>query len=138
MNVWRLMWAPKHAGPISQLPARFLLAAGAVHVHSGRYNPCFGEAMVKHNEAVVKANVAIGKFEVVHRPARKFRFDKIFQIVTPVAETAAERKRQIDFVEHFIARHQAIQHVPWIAELDRGARDFSFKTQFTSRSKRSE
>ena len=83
--------------------------------------------MVEHNEAVVKANAAIGQFEVIHRAPRKFRFDKILQIVTPVAETAAERKRQINFLEQFVARHQTIKRVPRIAELDVAARLFGFR-----------
>ena len=61
--------------------------------------------MVENNEAVVKANAAIGQFEVVYRSSSEFRLDIILQIVTPVAETAAEREWQIDFVEQFVARH---------------------------------
>src|SRR5881394_263111 len=131
------MRASEPLDPIPQLPSRLLLAAGTVHVQAGRNNPRFGKAMVKHNEAVVKAKVAIGKFEVVYRPAREFRFDKILQLVTPAAETATEGKRQINFVEQFIARHQALHHVPWVTELDMGAWRFGFGPQLASRSKRS-
>src|SRR6185503_3660856 len=131
------MRASEPCDPIPQLPSRLLLAAGTVHVQAGRNNPCFGEAMVEHNEAVVKANVAIGKFEVVCRPARESRFDKILQPVTPAAETATEGKRQIDFVEQFIARHQTFHYVPWISELDMGAGRVGFGPPLASRSKRS-
>src|ERR1035437_748979 len=82
--------------------------------------------MVEHDKTVVKAGVAIGQFEVVDGTAREFRLDEILQIITPVAEATAERERQINLVEQFVARHEGVEHVPRIAVLglDRSA-DFS-------------
>src|SRR5262245_61427654 len=91
--------------------------------------------MVEHDEAVVKADAAVRQFEIVHRPPRNLRLDKILQIVTPVAETPAERKRQIDFVEHFITRHQSFEQAPRIPELDMNAR---FSLQLAASSDRTE
>jgi len=73
--------------------------------------------MVEDHETVVETHETIGQFKVVHRSARKFRFNEVFQIVAPIAETAAERERKIDLVEQFVARHQTVKQVPWVAEL---------------------
>ena len=48
--------------------------------------------MIEDDQAVVKADVAIGQFQIVDRAAREFRLDEILQIVAPIAEAAAERK----------------------------------------------
>src|ERR1051325_10506566 len=92
--------------PISELPSRLRITARAVHVQAGRDDSGLAEAMVEHNEAVVKPGAAIGQFEVAHRSPGKFRFNKILQIVTPISETTAQRKRQGDFVEDFVARSE--------------------------------
>ena len=73
--------------------------------------------MVEHGETVVKAGVAIGQFEVVDGAAREFRLGETFQIVTPVAEAAAQWKRQVNLVQQFAARQQRVQNLPRIAEL---------------------
>ena len=78
--------------------------------------------MVKHHQAVVKTHVAIGQFQVVDGAAREFRFDEIFQLVSPAAETAAERERQVNFVQQLAARQQRVQNLPRIAELERRRR----------------
>src|SRR5579884_518720 len=97
------------------LRARF--GAGAVGVQTGGDDPGLAEMMIENHEAVVKTDMAIGKFKVVDRAARQARLDKIFQVVTPITKTAAERERQIHFVEQFVTGHQRIQDLPWIAEL---------------------
>ena len=74
--------------------------------------------MIKDHQAVVKTNMAIGQFQIVHRPARQFRLGEIFQVVAPVTERAAERKRRINFVQQFIARHERVEQMPRIAELN--------------------
>jgi hypothetical protein len=66
--------------------------------------------MVKHHQAVVEADVAVGQFQVVDGAAREFRLGEIFQIVAPVTEAAAERKRQVNFVQQFKPRHQRVQN----------------------------
>ena len=76
--------------------------------------------MIEHDQAVVKTDVAVGQFEIVDGAAREFRLGEIFQVVTPITETAAERKRQINFVQQFEARHQAVEQMPRVAELDLG------------------
>ena len=100
--------------------------------------------MIEDHEAVVKAHVAIRQFEIVHRPAREFRLGEILQVVTPVAEAAPKRERQINLVEQFVARHQRIEHVPRIAKLGLGSgvwglgvRDFALRTKRAKRQKRS-
>jgi len=59
--------------------------------------------MIEHGEAVVKTHVAIRQFQVVNSAAGEFRFDKILQVITPESETAAQRKRQVQFLEQFVA-----------------------------------
>ena len=73
--------------------------------------------MIEHDQAVVKTNVAIGQFEVVDGAAREFRLGEIFQVVAPIAKTAAERKWQVDFIQQLAARQQRVQNLPRIAEL---------------------
>ena len=95
-----------------------LFTARTIGIQSGRDDKGFAEVMVEHDEAVVKAGVAIGQFEVVDGAAREFRLGEIFQVVAPAAETAAERKRQVNFIQQFAARQQRVQNLPGIAELD--------------------
>ncbi len=59
--------------------------------------------MIEHDQAVVKADVAVGQFEIVDGTARELRLGEIFQVVAPVTEAAAEGKRQIYFVQQFEA-----------------------------------
>ena len=73
--------------------------------------------MVENDKAVVKAGVAIGQFQIVHGAAREFRLGEIFQVVAPIAKTAAERKWQVDFIQQLAARQQRVQNLPRIAEL---------------------
>ena len=75
--------------------------------------------------------------------AREFRFREIFQIVTPVTETTAERKRQVNLVQQLKLRHERIQNLPWIAELGLGpgvrgpgSGDFTARTKGTEGEKR--
>ena len=56
--------------------------------------------MVENDEAVIKAGMAIGQFQIVDGPAREFRFGEMFQVVAPVAEAATERKRQVNFISN--------------------------------------
>ena len=93
--------------PKFHLFLRPLFTARTVGIQAGGNDPGFAEVMVEHNQAVVKADVAIGQFEVVDGAAREFRLGEIFQIVAPVTKTAAERKRQVNFIQQFIARHEA-------------------------------
>ena len=77
--------------------------------------------MVEHDEAVVKANVAIGQFEIVEGAAREFRLGEILQVITPETKTATERKWQVNFVQQLEARQQRVQNLPRIAELEMGS-----------------
>ena len=63
--------------------------------------------MIENHKAVVKADVAIGQFQIVDGAAREFRLGEIFQVVAPETKATAERKRQVNFVQQFKARHQA-------------------------------
>ena len=76
--------------------------------------------MVEDDEAVVETDVAVGQFQIVDGAAREFGFGEIFQVVTPAAKRAAERKRQVNFIEQFKARHQRVEQMPRVAELDLG------------------
>ena len=73
--------------------------------------------MVEDDEAVVKADVAVGQFQIVDGAAGEFWLSEIFQVVAPVTKCAAERKRQINFVEQFKARHERVEQMPRVAEL---------------------
>jgi len=90
--------------------------AGAVGVQAGGDEPGFAEMMIEGDEAVVKTDVAIWEFEVIDGAARQARLDEILEIVTPIAKAAAQRKRQVDFLQQFVARHQLLQRLPGIAK----------------------
>lgn len=62
--------------------------------------------MVEDDEAGVEAQMAVRQFQVVDRPARQAGFDELFQVVTPVAETAAQRKRHVHLVGQLKACEQ--------------------------------
>ena len=73
--------------------------------------------MIEDNQTIVKTDVAVGQFQIVDGAAREFRLGKVFQVVAPAAERAAERKGRINFIEQFVARHERIKQMPRIAEL---------------------
>jgi len=77
--------------------------------------------MIERDEAVVESDVAIGKLEIIDSAAGEARLDEIFEFISPITETAAKRKRQVQFVEQFVARHEGVQDLPGVAEL--GLRD---------------
>ena len=87
--------------------------------------------MIEHHQAVVKTRVAIGQFQIIDGPARQLRLHEILQIIAPIAEAAAQRKRQVNFIQQFVARHQSVQHFPRIAELEMPP-----PVQFATRTKR--
>src|SRR5688572_8783341 len=97
--------------------ARKGFAARAVHLATGRDDPDFVEAMIEDDERVVKADATIRQFQVVDSFSWQVWLDKILEVVSPVTEATTERKRQVDFFEQLIARHQAVEDAPWIAEL---------------------
>jgi len=74
--------------------------------------------MVENEETVVKTNGAIRQFQIIDGPARKFGFGEIFQVVAPETEAAAQRKRQVNFIQNFKSRHKRIEDMPGIPELD--------------------
>ncbi len=74
--------------------------------------------MVERDQAVVKPRMAIRQLQIIHSPTRQPRLDKILQLIAPIPKTTPQRKRQIDFVQQFIARHQAVEHLPGISKLD--------------------
>src|SRR5439155_33569 len=81
----------EQAAPEFRLPLRSFVIAGAVRVQTGGNNPRFAEEMIEDDEAAVKTDVAIRKFEIVDRQARELRLNEIFQIVAPVAKAAPQR-----------------------------------------------
>ncbi len=94
--------------------------------------------MVEDDEAVVKTGVAVGQFQIIHRAAREFWLGKIFQVVAPVTKRAAERKRQVNFVEQFKTRHERVEDVPRVAELKlrAGGSDFAARAEGAKGEKR--
>ena len=95
-----------------------LFAARTVSVQAGGNDAGFAEAMIEHDQAVVKTDVTVRQFKIVHGPARQFRLGKVFQIITPETKAPSERKRQVDFFKQFEARHQSIEQMPGIAKLN--------------------
>src|ERR1039458_7097049 len=106
------------AGTCASNVCRLGTSASPLNIQPGRDDAHFSETMVKDDQAVVETNVAVGQFQIVDGAARKFRLGEILQVVAPVTERAAERKRQVNFVEQFKARHQSVEQMPWIAELN--------------------
>src|SRR2546428_777031 len=66
----------EQAGPEFRLPLRSFVIAGAVRVQTGGNNPRFAEEMIEDDEAAVKTDVAIRKFEIVDRQARELRLNE--------------------------------------------------------------
>src|ERR1051325_5521622 len=112
----RMRLGGKRGSAEGRLLLRARSPARAMGIETGRDDPCLTEAMVEDDEAVVEAHGAIGQFEIVHRAAGEFWLHEILKIVTPVSKAAAKRKRKIGLVEHLVAFHQAVEHVPRIAE----------------------
>ena len=94
--------------------------------------------MIEDDQAVVKTDVAVGQFQIIDGAAREFWFGEIFQVVTPVAKRAAERKRQVNFVQQFKARHERVEQMPRVAELELRVRGSGSRVwRFHSASRRS-
>ena len=83
----------------------------------------FAELMIEDDEAVVKSDVAVGQFQIVDGAAREFRFGEIFQVVAPVTKAPPSGNGRVNFVQQFIARHQRVEDVPRVAELEFGVSD---------------
>ena len=93
--------------------------------------------MIERDQAVVKADLAIGQFQVVHGAARKPGFKKIFEVIAPISETTAQRKRHVGFVRQFVARDEIVNDAPGVSVLRCGTRGPSrMSRQFTTRAKR--
>ena len=100
--------------------------------------------MIKDDEAVVETDVAVGQFQIADGSAREFRLGEVFQVVAPETEAAAERKRQVNFVENFKSRHERIEQMPGAAELQlmvdgwwlMAGRNFAARAEGSERQKR--
>ena len=88
--------------------------------------------MVEYHHAVIKADVAIGQFEVIDGTARKFRLNKIFQFIAPATETAAERKGQVYLIQQFATRQQCVQDLPGIAKLNERRETWGVRRDFAA------
>ena len=77
--------------------------------------------MIKDHEAVVKADMAVRQVQIIDGAARKLGLGEVFQIITPVAEHAAQRKGKINLIEQLKARRERIQNVPGVSELGLGS-----------------
>ncbi len=60
--------------------------------------------MVEHYQAVEESHVAVGQLQIVEGFARQPRFEEIFELITPVAETPTQRKRQVEIVDNLTSR----------------------------------
>ena len=76
--------------------------------------------MIENGKAVIKADAAVGQLEVVDGTTREFGFGEVFQVVAPETEAAAERKRQVNFVQNFKSRYERFEQMPRVAELKLG------------------
>ena len=74
--------------------------------------------MIENNQAIVKANLTISQFQVIHCAAGEPGLDEVFKVIAPITKTAAQRKGQIHFVEQFKAQHQALEQSPGIPKLN--------------------
>src|SRR5262249_11232933 len=92
-------------------------APRAISAKAGGDEPGFGKVMIENDETVIKADMAVGQIKVVNSAAREFGLNKIFQIVSPITEAAAQRKRKVEFLEQFVARHKTVEQMPGVAEL---------------------
>src|SRR6185369_2493492 len=72
--------------------------------------------MIEYDQAVVKADLAIGQLEVIHRAARKFWFNEIFQVIPPIPEAAAQGEWKVDLLQHLVSRHEPVQAIPGISK----------------------
>ena len=129
--------AVRHRLPKLHLSPCPLFSARAIGSETGRDDKCLAEAMVEHDQAVVKTHMAVRQFEIVDGAARKFRLGEIFQVVTPVTEAAAQWKRPVNFIQQLAARQQRVQNLPRIAELELGSGSGSGVWRFRSASRRS-
>src|ERR1051326_2162256 len=107
----------------------------SVRLQTRRNDPCLLDPMIKNDQGIIKSNMAVWQFQVVERAPGQFRFDEVLQIIAPITETSAQWKRQIQLLEQFIARHQAVEQMPRIAELN--IRPF-FRAQLAARAERAE
>ncbi len=73
--------------------------------------------MVEDHQAVIEAHVTIRQFEIIGGAPGQSRLDEVLQVITPITEAAPQRKRQVQFIEQFVARHQPVQNTPGIPEL---------------------
>ena len=73
--------------------------------------------MIKNDQAVIEANLAVGYFQVIYGVAGYPLFNEAFQIVSPESEASTDWKREVKFIENLVARHQAVENGPWISEL---------------------
>ena len=110
--------APKVGGGLGAVAIAVALLAEA-----GGDDPCLVEVVVEHDEAVVKADAALRQLKVVAGGQRQVRLGELFQLVAEVAEAAAERKRQVDLLQQFIAVGEALEQFPRAPEQRTSAGD---------------
>lgn len=92
--------------PPRQLRSCPRFAPVAFRIQTGGDDPSLAELMIEDDEAGIETEMAIGQFEVVDRTTREAWLDEAFEIISPVAEAAAEREWHLHLVEQFEARQQ--------------------------------
>src|SRR5260370_26623160 len=74
--------------------------------------------MVERPQAVMEPGLAVGQLNIVDGAAWQARLDEILQVISPKTKTAAQREREVQFIEQFITRHQTVEDLPGIAKLN--------------------
>ena len=89
--------------PVGLLPRARLIAV-AIGAEASGHKPGFAEVMIEDGKTVIKANATVGQLEIVDRVRAQAGLGKVFQIVAPIAEAAAEWEGQVDLVDKFVSR----------------------------------
>ena len=75
--------------------------------------------MVKDDQAVIEADVAVWKLQIVESPPGKSGFHKTLESEAPEAEATSQLEWKVQFIQNFESCHQGIEKMPGISELNR-------------------
>ena len=73
--------------------------------------------MVKNRKAIVKSDATVWKLQIIHRFGSQPGFDKILQVIPPIAKTATQREGKINIVNQFVTGNQLVQNIPRVSIL---------------------
>ena len=89
--------------PGAQLFTGRLRSSRPVVLQAGRDDPSVMGFMIEHHDAIVKAHDAIMNLKIVGRATGQPGFDKVLEIISPVAERPSKREGEVQFIEQLIA-----------------------------------